>query len=142
MTDINLYQTPDGGEINSVNGDLEQSGGLATSVYLLLFGGNSDDPGESDLTKSWWGNAGESDLNKVYRSRTQYLLSSLPINSANLNRIRNAVEQDLVPLTSDGTLVITGIGVGIPGLNQVHIRIDTETESLEYIEAWERAAAS
>ena len=43
--DVLLYHTPDGGEIEMVNGLVTMSGGLETMAYLCLFGGNEEDDG-------------------------------------------------------------------------------------------------
>ena len=46
--DVKLIQTNDDGDINIINGVTEMSGGLETTVYLALFGGNEDDNGIGD----------------------------------------------------------------------------------------------
>ena len=74
--DVALRQTVDGGEITVINGIVELDGGLETSVYLSLFGGNVDDPGDRVSDKTWWGNYDETNPNRKYRSRLQYQLKN------------------------------------------------------------------
>jgi hypothetical protein len=69
------------------------SGGLETSAYLSLFGGNEDDAGLSDKTMQWWGNVGAEQA-KQYRSETQNLLKSLPLTSSNLLRVEAAAGRE------------------------------------------------
>jgi len=54
--DVKLFQTTDDGDIYVVNGIVEMSGGLETSAYLSLFGGNEDDDGSDGSPFSWWAN--------------------------------------------------------------------------------------
>lgn len=136
MTDVLLEQTDDGGEITVTNGVTGMTPGLSVTVYLTLFGGNIDDPGLTDKTKAWWGNSTETEPVKQYRSRTQYLLRSLPVTSFNIERLAEAVEQDLAPLVSGGFLKEVVVTVTVPRRNAVNIKIESETEIFEYIEPW------
>jgi hypothetical protein len=136
MSDVVLYQTPDGGEISVVNGVVAMDGGLSTYIYLCLFGGNDDDPGESDITKSWWGNNLETDPNRQLRSKTQYALKSIPATSGNIKLIKIAVESDIAFAVSSGILKAAIVTVSIPKLNWVSIVIDSEVGRFEYTEPW------
>jgi phage gp46-like protein len=136
MSDVRLFQTPDGGEISVVNGVAAMDGGLNTYIYLCLFGGNDDDPGESDTTKSWWGNSLETDPNRQLRSRTQNMLKSIPATSGNVKRIKIAVESDIEFAVSSGVLKEAVVTVSIPKLNRVSIVIDSEVGQFEYMEPW------
>lgn len=133
MTDVYLYQTTDGGEINVVNGVAELNGGLETSVYLSLFGGNEDDD-------TWWGNIDEPDPNKQQRSETQHLLQALVLSAANLKRVEDAAGRDLEWMVSSGAATSVSASASIPGLNKIKIAVnvvadDRETQ-LIYVENW------
>lgn len=115
MTDVLFCNTLDGGDIflTSDSGDLELDSNIKTATYIALVGGNSDDPGGDDTSKSWWGNWYESNPDRQYRSRTQYLLRSLPTNTANLKIIQQGVLDDLQFLINDGILEVEQIGVSL-----------------------------
>lgn len=120
MSDIYLFNTTDGGNI-SVNGGLvTQTDGPETYVYLALFGGNYDDPGLSDRKKEWWGNIGEGE-EASYRSRTQFLLKTLPLNSGTLRRIEEAVRQDLKDVK------FSSVEASIPRINTLQLVVDDIT---------------
>lgn len=139
MSDVLLYQTNDNGEINVTNGVVEMSAGLRTAVYLSLFGGNEDDPGGSDTSKSWWGNIGETE---TYRSETQYLLNSIPATPNNLRRVEQAALRDLAWMTPDVANNIQ-VEARLTGLNKIEIRAIITAEGREeefiYSENWKAA---
>lgn len=137
MTDINLFQTNDDGNISVVNGSLAMTDGPEVAVYLSLFGGNEDDPGGSDKSREWWGNAIDNAAGKEYRSRTQYLLRSLPQSSGNLNKLKQAAENDLAWTIPAGLFSSYTVYVSVPKINWVSLRIDTESGTLRYVVPWE-----
>ncbi|MGB5733854.1 MAG: hypothetical protein WBM40_05360, partial [Thiohalocapsa sp.] len=73
MTDVHLFHTSNGGDINFASDDLETDlaldAGLETAAYLSMFGGNERDPGtlrnaddpERADRFQWWGNIGAPD---------------------------------------------------------------------------------
>lgn len=134
--DVLLYQTVDDGEINVVNGLIEMSGGLQTSVYLSLFGGNEDDDGLPNNSKTWWGNLSETESSKKYVSETQYLSQSLPLTSGNLLRIKDAVKRDLSWLTDLGVASEIIVNISILGVNTVKFAIEVNQETFEFTENW------
>jgi hypothetical protein len=134
-----MFQTVDGGEVTVTNGTMVLTDGPATAVFLALYGGNEDDPAEADVSLEWWGNKIETDVQKHYRSRTQYLLRALPAIPANLPRVKSAVEQDIADLVATEVLVDPEVTVIIPKLNTVHITIDTATGPLVIVSPWEVA---
>ncbi|MCP4444596.1 MAG: hypothetical protein GY811_04525 [Myxococcales bacterium] len=138
--DVLLYQTDDGGEINVVNGLVEMSGGLQTSVYLSLFGGNEDDDGRQDSAQTWWGNLSETEKPKRYRSEAQHLLQALPASSGNLRRIEDAAARDLQWFIDGGIASNVAVAASIPGLNYINLTIDIEAYGEEsrfnYVENW------
>lgn len=102
--DVDLYLDNDGGEIRYVNGKavMVQDGGLKMAVILSMFGGNELDSGEKgDDRQQWWGNLGETEEAKQYRSRTQYLLRALPAVSANLRKLEDAMQADLAWMSDE-----------------------------------------
>lgn len=128
--DVKLFQTVDGGDINVVNGVVDMSGGLETTVYLALFGGNEDDDGSKDNIHSWWGNK-EEITEKQYHSRTQYLLKSLPVTSNNLVHIEDAVVLDLAYLIDLKIASSVDVVVIIPALNSININVSIIANGVE-----------
>lgn len=134
MTDVLLRQADDGGEITLQGGLLLLSDGIETAVYLSLFGGNEDDPGDVDGPLQWWGNLLEAEPERAYRSETQYLLKSLPAIPANLRRIEQAAARDLQwMLDTDNAQSIT-VEATIPALNRVQINLTIITAAGQSIE--------
>lgn len=140
MTDVLHYQTTDNGEMNVKDGIAEMTDGPETAVYHSLFGGNEDDAGGSDTTFEWWGNSLETEPARKYRSQTQYLLRSLPATPFNLGRVKTAVENDLAWMLEDEIFSEVTVSVGIPRLNWIQIRIDTNNGIYDYNIPWEVAA--
>jgi len=141
--DIVLTQTDDDGDICVVDGLVAMSGGLSTSVYLSLFGGNEDDGGEQDSVLNWWGNIDENELERQYRSETQYLLQGIPATSGNLRRIEDAAVRDLDWLLSSNVASKVSVAASIPGLNRIKLIIDLEANGeesrFEFVENWKVA---
>ena len=103
--DVLLVQTDDGGDITVENGLVEMTGGIETTVYLSLFGGDEDG-------LAWWGD-------DSYTSNLQIALTTLPLITGNLVRFEQAAELDLADLG-----VQTTITASIPALNRLRITID------------------
>jgi len=123
MTDVLLRQTNDGGDLTLDGGLFLMSDGLGTAAYLSLFGGNEQDRGDADSTESWWGNVGELDPARQYRSETQYLLRSLPAVPANLLRIEEAASRDLEWMIDSGLAKSITVSVSIPELNRIQVDV-------------------
>lgn len=141
MSDVKMYHTVDGGNIElQEEGVITIGDGVGTAVYLSLFGGNEDDAGGDDLSKQWWGNDLETDPAKMYRSKTQNLLRSIPATSANLRRIQTAAEEDLEWMKEAEILTRIDIAVYIPRPNWVKIIIDTDLGPYDFTIPWEAAA--
>ena len=139
MTDVRLYHTVDGGGINITNGQPELADGLESAVYLSLFGGNVRDAGlESERTKEWWGNKGETDPAKQQRSETQHLLTALPAIPANLKRIEDAGLRDLAWLT-DSVADIVAVTARMHAVNAITIQVDVLINGIKSVFAFTQA---
>lgn len=138
--DVSLFQTDDNGNITVEGGIIRMSNGLETSVYLSLFGGNTDDDGRADNKDNWWANLDEVDTARQYRSETQHLLQSLPTTSENLLRIEDAVNRDLAWLIKIKVASSVKVVSSIPGLNKIKLKVDIEAigeeSSFEFVENW------
>jgi len=140
MTDVYLFHTPDGGNIEIVNGAITMEAGIVTAAYLSLFGGNERDSGlPRDERLQWWGNLDEPDADNRYRSQTQYALKSLPATPSNLLRLEDAMRNDLAWMTRhfanqiNATATLQDVNLV---LLQPEIFVGDERYALEYLEAW------
>ncbi len=101
--ELKLTHTPDGGEIEIINGQLVLSDGIDESVYLSLFGGAEEDSGlQNTESLQWWGNLLDEDPARKYRSETQFLLRSLPATTGNLQLVDDAIGRDLAWMIDSG----------------------------------------
>lgn len=140
MTDVLLYQTPDDGDINIVDGVVELTDDFRTSVYLSLFGGNEDDDGRDDSALSWWGNIGATEPAERYTSETQNLLNTLPPSTGNLLRLEDASRRDLKWMLDTGAVSELDVAVTMPELNNAQFVITLNgDETVEFIENWKAA---
>jgi len=142
--DVSIFQTDDGGDIQVIDGVVVLGGGLATSVYLSLFGGNEDDDGRRDNPRSWWGNIDEVNPARQYRSETQNLLQGLPATSGNLRRLEDAASRDLAWLIQGDVASSVDVVARIPGINRIKLTIDIEANGLEssfeFVENWKNGS--
>ena len=142
--DVSLFQTNDDGEITVENGIVTMGGGLETSAYLSLFGGNEDDDGRAENTANWWGNIDEVDPSREYHSETQNLLQALAATSGNLRRIEDAANRDLAWFITDKVASSVKVAASMPGLNKIKLTIDIEASgeesSFEFVENWKAGA--
>lgn len=138
--DVLLYQTTDDGGIIVKDGLIEMSGGLRTSAYLSLFGGNKDDDGTPGNGNAWWGNALETEKSKVYISETQHLLEALTITSGNLLRVEDAARRDLAWFKDTGLATTITVTASILGLNMLKLTINIDQEQFEFVENWRSAS--
>ena len=128
--DVLLFQTEDDGDIRvSDEGLVEMTGGLETAVYLSLFGGNEDG-------SEWWGNVGETEPSKKYVSETQNLLLILPVTSANILRVEDAVKRDLQWILDGGFAKTLKISSEVKGLNRVALSISIDGISFQFNLPW------
>ena len=134
--DVKLFQTVDNGEINVTGGLVEMSGGLETSAYLSLFGGNEDDDGSKGDPLGWWGNLLETQPEREYHSETQHLLQDIPATSNNLKRIEDAAKRDLKWFVDTGVATEILVNVSIPSLNMLKLEIEINQERFTFVENW------
>lgn len=136
-----LFNTLDGGEISSVNGQFEMSSGLGNAAYLSLFGGNEDDAGGDDTRLQYWANFAETEPEKRYRSETQFLLRSIPATSANLLKIEKAAERDLAWFVEVDAATAVDVIATIPALNKILITVSIvangDAETFPFLENWQ-----
>lgn len=137
MTDVLLYDTPDGGEITVAEGRVELTDTLETAAYLCLFGGNERDSGsDGDKPLEWWGNKIEPDPAQHYRSEFQFLLATLPVVPANLRRFEDAATRDLQALVDAGlaTNVLTRCRITSPKRIELmaNLEVDGRAVSLRF----------
>ena len=142
--DVLLEQTIDDGEITVVNGVVTMSGGLETAAYLSLFGGNEDDDGRPENSKTWWANLLEIDKSRKYISETQHLLQSIPATSANLRKIEDAAKSDLNWFLTSNIASSVEVFASIPALNTIGLTVNiiAQGEELEFnfTENWRAGA--
>ena len=129
--DVLLFQSADGGEIAISNGVIGMDGGLSTTIYLSLFGGNLLDDGRPQNPYIWWGNLMENELAFQYRSETQYLIETVPPTSVNLRRIEEAVRRDLSWMFGEDIVSQIDIGASIPDIEVIKLVIHTVAEGVE-----------
>lgn len=138
--DILLFDTPDGGEIEILQGRTTMERGIRTAVYLSLFGGNDDDDGgPAGLPRQWWGNLLEPDSTKHLRSEFQALLQTLSATPAHLRLLEDAARRDLAWITDYGVEAIRVEG-SMPRVNfaslEIEIDVDGQTIDLNVSMPW------
>lgn len=130
MTDVRLYQTPDGGEIEVTAGQVVMDDELTTAVYLSLFGGEETDSGaDGDKPKEWWGNKLATDAAEKLRSETQYLLAKIPVTSGNLRRFQDAAQRDLAWIVTAAVATAVAVRVVIPRANNLRFEVAIQVSS-------------
>lgn len=123
-----LSENNDGGELIITHKNLELSGGLLTAAYFSLFGGNDEDDGRGNSTKTWWGNLVEENPSSRMLSRTQHLLKSLPFTTSNLQRLKDAAQKDLEWMIKDKVASSVEVSISIPCVDHVHFNISIYAE--------------
>lgn len=129
MSDVMLYQGPNGGDLVFENGLVSMDESPFTAIYMSLFGGNLEDNGTTATeSEQWWANFDEPDLTRHLRSRTQAILIGLPAISSNLIRVEEAAQQDLEWLKQDLADDIH-VTASIPARNTVKIVVEVKGRS-------------
>lgn len=134
MSDVRLFHTADGGDVEFASNDqtyvdIKLHPGLETASYLSMFGGNERDSGLATVGEAgdpqrlqWWGNLGEP-LSRQLRSETQHLLRSLPATSSNLLRVQDAITRDHQWFLDDGIASEVTAEVSLIAKDTVRIQI-------------------
>lgn len=115
--DVLFFSTTDGGDIEISNGLVMGDRSFSSAVYLSLFGGNTDDPGNLKNNLGWWGNylVGIPEEEKLV-SRFQHVVNSLRLTTKNLLSAEIAAAEDLKWLKNDGIvdeIIVVGRGTEI-----------------------------
>lgn len=143
--DVRLFQTNDDGDISVTDGIVAMDGGLETSAYLSLFGGNETDDGRGESSSTeWWGNVDESRGDRKLRSQTQFLLKSIPSVSSNLRRIEAAARHDLRWMLGASIVTSLDVNATIPAVNSVNIAVALVANGVEstinFLENWKASS--
>lgn len=141
--DIELYENGNGGELNISNNDIQLNETLYQTIYIALFGGNTEastvgNENDSDQRFDFWANSlfFADKTNKQYNSDTQKTLSEVTTNSSGRLKIKQAVENDLSFLSS---IVTFEVEVSIISINKIEIIISLSNGSeLQFI--WDNAS--
>lgn len=127
MTDVQIFQSQDGGDIKLDGGRIVTDDGIVSALYLSMFGGEMDDDGSSATeSKQWWGNLIEGEPTRRYRSKTQSVLRSMPATTGNLRKVEDAVASDLAWVVETGLGTYAAGRARIPKVNTVQIDVFTE----------------
>ena len=119
--DVLLRQSINDGDICLEDGVVVLDGGLETSAYLSLFGGNDEEV-------PWWGNVLETDPVRQLTSRTQRLLAGLSTVPPHLLRLRDAAVSDLAWMLTAGVASSVEVDVALPTLRRVQFTIEINAE--------------
>ena len=103
--DLLLYDSPDGGEIDVLDGLFMCDRAFDSAVYLSLFGGNRNDAGKVKSPKEWWGNmlGGTADAEKM-TSRFQAVITGLAMTTKNIALCENEAVRDLAWLKAESAV--------------------------------------
>jgi phage gp46-like protein len=114
MIDLMIYETGDGGDLESKSGYISTIDGLTNQLYLALFGGNLDD--------SWWGNYLQPEENK-FISTFENALRNIALNSNGISILENAAKSDLAFLNKYANI---NVSVTLPALNRVQLLMELQ----------------
>jgi phage gp46-like protein len=126
--DLLLFDTPDGGDVNIVNGVFVNDRAFNTAVYLSLFGGNKDDTGKVKNRKTWWGNTldGVAENEKMI-SRFQAIIDGLPMSSKNIQEAETAASLDLKWISDEGMADKIEVSGTPASRNKFHLYVNIKT---------------
>lgn len=144
--DVFLYASDNDGDVTIEGGLSEMTSNFDTMVYLVLHGGNVDDPGGDDKSRQFWGNFSEPDADKHYRGEYQYMIDGLAASSGNLRLVEAAAQRDF-----ERAFVTTKIAdsvevtATIPRPNAITLTIAIEANGqrseYKYTENWESSVS-
>ena len=133
MTDVRIFQTDNGGDVEFEGGNPLLAPGFESAAYLSLFGGNQeDDATESTDRFQWWGNTTESEPARTYRSRTQNLLLGITNVASSLLRIEEAATLDLQWFIDEGIADSVEVVASVPDFNRLDLEISIVVGDSEF----------
>ncbi len=123
MTDVLLFDQPDGGNLEIAEGRVRLTNNFETAGYLALFGGNERDSGsDGDLPREWWGNKIERVPARRYRSEFQNMLATVPVTPSTLSRFKDAAERDLAFFLEEGLATAMQVSTRITAPKRISLR--------------------
>jgi phage gp46-like protein len=116
ISDIFIFESFNGGELELVNDDLKVSQGLHNQVYLALFGGNVEESttenlNELDERSDFWGNEYLTPENQ-FNSEFEKALNQVALNSSGISKLESAAKKDLQYLSEIANIAIAGSLIG------------------------------
>jgi hypothetical protein len=118
MTDIELYESGNGGEIRLVGSDVNTVVGITNMPYMSCFGGSD-----------WWGNALlPDDVGQRHTATTEETLRVTPLSSAGLPIIERAIQNDLAYITEQFSGTKIEIESSIPQPNRIDMNVNINGE--------------
>ncbi len=142
---IAMVETKDGGDYRVSDSGIELDNSIETISYIAEFGGNLKESTEpirkppGVFYNDFWGNVDVlTDNTEQFNSELERLLSELPVNSGNLQRIEGAAESDLQflvdkQIAESVTATATIKNPGVLKITQVIKQPETEPESISFI---------
>jgi len=147
VSDVRLFHTDDGGEVDLVPDgtytELILDTGLETAAYLSMFGGNERDHGtvhddtdpDHGHQQQWWGNLNESTA-VAMRSETGHLLRSLPATTSNLVKVEQAATRDLDWFLVEEVAREIEVVATMTSVNSLSIQVRLEIDKQEFVYAF------
>ena len=143
MSDIQLIESFDGGDLVQIGNDLSVIDGLQNMVYLALFGGNerqsTKDFNEDEERFDYWANEllYENTPEIQFNSETERTLNNVSLNSKGRLLIEQSVNKDLQFMQDFSNI---SVSVSIVGVDRVQITVNlrepNELESNEFTYIW------
>jgi hypothetical protein len=137
MTDLQLKETGNGGDLVIGKSDLRIVEGFASMPYLALFGGNVEQNTPTErLTSSqyfdFWGNElfHPNNPNLQFNSNTERTLKEVVLNSQGRLRIEQAVKSDLAFMNDFCNIFVE---VNLPMIDRVEIRVRLTEKSNQQV---------
>ena len=125
--DLHIYESGSGGEFSLLKGDLVLAESLFQTIYLALFGGNTEastlgNEVQSQERFDYWANAliFKNKPSKQFNSETERTLSNIVINTSGRLKLKSAVEQDLFFLKK---IVNLEVNIVILSTNKIEISV-------------------
>ena len=143
MSDLQLIESFDGGDLIQSGNDLSVIDGLQNMVYIALFGGNikqsTKDYDQNEERFDYWANDLLYDnITEIqYNSETERTLKDVALNSKGRLLIEQSVKKDLQFMQDFANIEVS---VSIVGVDRVQITVvlkePTELESNEFTYIW------